>query len=119
VIQFRDATPAPGSTLAGCGAQGSACINRITMRVRLVPAQSGPVLYVAGFLHASNKQACLSTRTGPFALAAGEPRDLEVVFDQSAGCGVPLTIETMALVVEGTVEVASRQEWTIRYELRP
>lgn len=118
-IQFSDATPAPGSTVSGCGTDVAGCTNRIAMRFRLVPPQSGPVLFVRAFLHASNRQACLFTESGPFTLTAGQPRDLDIVFDRADRCGVPLTIETMAVVVEGTVEVASRQEWTIAYTLRP
>lgn len=119
LIQFSDATPVPGSTVTGCGTEAAGCVNRIAMRFRLAPTQSGPVLYVRAFLHASNRVACLSAETGPFTLTAGQPRDLEVVFDRADRCGVPLTIETMAVVVEGTVEVASRQEWTLSYTLRP
>ena len=73
------------------------------------------MLYVAAFLHATNRIACLSSRTGPMTLTAGQSRPIELVFDQSDTCGVPLTIATMAVVVEGTVEVASRQEWTVAY----
>jgi hypothetical protein len=36
-----------------------------------------------------------------------------------ATCGLPLRVTHMAAVVEGVVQVASRQEWSITYEVRP
>jgi hypothetical protein len=114
-ITFVEASPAPGSTIAGCGPRISGCVNRLRMQFTLTPSESGSVLYVAAFLHASNKVACLSARTGPMDLAAGQARALELVFDRADDCGVPLTIENMAVVVEGTVQVSSRQEWTLAY----
>lgn len=118
-ITFVEATPVPGSTLSGCGPQVAGCVNRLRVRVDLHPSQSGPVLYAKAFLHADTKRACLSASTGPMTIAAGQVRPLELVFDQAEDCGVPLTIATLAVVVEGTIEVASRQEWSIAYTLRP
>ena len=115
VIAFVDATPVPGSTIAGCGGLIAGCANRLRMQFTLAPAQSGSVLYVAAFLHATNKIACLSALTGPMELVAGQSRPVEIVFDRADACGVPLTIASMAVVVEGTVQVASRQEWTVAY----
>ena len=39
----------------------------------------------------------------------------EMPLDRADRCGTPLDIATMALVVDGTIEVASRQTWTLRY----
>jgi hypothetical protein len=89
------------------------------MYFSLTPSQSGSVLWVVGFLHATNKVACLSAMTGPMELVAGQARAVELVFDRSDDCAVPLTIATMAVVVEGTVQVASRQEWTVSYGFTP
>ena len=114
-ITLLEATPAPGSTVTGCGAQIAGCVNRVRMRFVLSPPASGPVLHVVAYLHATNKVACLSALTGPFELQQGQSRSVELVFDRADNCGVPVTISTMAVVVEGTVEVASRQEWTIGY----
>jgi hypothetical protein len=118
-IAFVEAAPAPGSTIAGCGPRVAGCVNRVRMQFSLAPSQTGAVLYVAAFLHASNKIACLSARSGPLQLTAGQSRPVELVFDQADNCGVPLTIATMAVVVEGTVEVASRQEWALAYTFSP
>ncbi len=85
------------------------------MRFLLVPSQTGSVLRVSAFMHATNKIACLSALTGPMELTAGQKRPLEVVFDRADTCGVPLTMATMDVVVEGTVQVASRQEWLVTY----
>ena len=46
-------------------------------------------------------------------------RTVDVVFDRSDRCATPVTIRNMAAVVEGTVDVASRQEWALGYTLLP
>ena len=71
------------------------------------------------FLHAGTKLACFAASTGPLALRAGEETSLQVVLDPSDDCPTPVSISDMAANVEGTVEVASRQEWTIGYTFAP
>jgi hypothetical protein len=95
------------------------CVNRVVMRFSLRAQEPGPVLAVHAFLHATNLQACLLTTTGPFVLDRGETRQLAVVFDRSDACPVPLTIATMAVVVEGPVQVASRRTWRVTYSFLP
>lgn len=114
-IVFLEATPAPGKRLVGCGPNIAGCVNRVAMRFSLRAREAGHVLAVRAFLHATNLRACLLAESGSFDLARGETRPLTVVFDRAEGCGVPLTIATMAVVVEGTVEVASRQTWNVTY----
>jgi hypothetical protein len=118
-IVFLDATPSPGATITGCGTHISRCERRVVMRFALHAREAGSVLGVHAFLHATNRLACLMTSTGPFELARAETRQLAIVFDRSANCPVPLDIATMAVVVEGTVEVASRRAWTITYTFAP
>jgi len=119
-IDFVSADPALGSTIAGCGPHASGCAGRIRMTFRLTPSGTGPVLFGTGFLHAADKTGCLQGRIGAFALRAGEPQTIEVVFDQvdaSDRCRTPLDLTDLAFVVEGTIEVASRHEWGLRYHL--
>lgn len=119
-IVFLGATPSPGSTLTGCGNRISGCINRVAMRFSLRAPDAGPLLAARAFLHATNLQACLLTTTGPFELARGETRELSIVFDESDNCPVPLTIATMAVVIEGPAPLgASRRAWTISYTFAP
>jgi hypothetical protein len=121
-IRLVAADPMPGSTITGCGAHSAGCAGRIRMTFRLTPTGTGPVLWCVGFLHAADKTGCLQGRTGEFTLRAGEPQTVGVVFDQvdpSDRCRTPLDITDLAFVVEGTVEVASRQEWALRYQLAP
>jgi hypothetical protein len=64
----------------------------------------------------------VSGRADGFTLRAGEPQDVDVVFDvaaQSDRCHTPLDTTDLAFVVEGTIEVASRQEWAVHYLLAP
>ena len=107
--------------MTGCGRDGTACSGRIRMSFRLLNATGGPVLYTVAFLHATNLLACWRGETGPLRLEAGVASDVTIVFDQpdTAACGAPADIATMKLVVEGTVEVASLQEWSVRYSLQP
>jgi len=121
-ITLLGADPIPGSTVAGCGTHATGCAGRIRMTFRLTPAGTGSVLWCVGFLHAADKTGCLQGRTGAFALRAGEAQTVEVVFDQVDGsdrCRTPLDLTDLAFNVEGTVEVAARQEWTLRYPLAP
>jgi hypothetical protein len=120
-ITFLAAEPPPGSTLSGCQADASGCDGRIRMRFRLLNPTGGPALDAIGFLHGSNKLACWRGTTGPFRLEAGVTSDVLVVFDQRdpRACSAPSEIATMKLVVEGTVETASLQEWLVHYDLRP
>jgi hypothetical protein len=121
-ITLVAAEPAPGSTIVGCGAHAAGCLGRIRMTFRLAPTGTGSVLWCVGFLHAADKTACLQGRTGAFPLRAGEVQAVEVVFDQvdeSDRCRTPLDLTDLALTVEGTVEVAARQEWGLHYRLDP
>jgi hypothetical protein len=118
-ITFLAAEPPPGANVSGCGATAAGCAGRVRVRLRLEPAAGGPVLYVRVFLHSTTLRACLFGQTGAQVLSAGRPADVEVVLDQADECRTPSDIRTMAAVVEGTVEVASRQEWRIVYTLSP
>lgn len=63
--------------------------------------------------------ACLSGETDPFVVQAGTLRTVEIPIDRADGCGTPTTIATMAAVVEGPVQVASRQTWSLHYVFAP
>ncbi len=92
------------------------------MTFRLSPSASGHVLEVIGFLHAENKLACYTARSGPRELAAGVPVDVELGFDSAdPACRAPIQLTDLAVVVGGTIEVESRQEWALRarYTLQP
>jgi hypothetical protein len=88
------------------------------MRFLLRAPQAGTVLGLRVFLHATNQLACLMTTTGPFDLPRGE-QAIAIVFDEAGDCGVPLTVATMAFVVEGPEQVASRQMWRLAYTFTP
>lgn len=118
-ITFVAAEPSPGANVAGCGASAIGCAGRIRMRFALLSPVGGPVMYVRVFLHETSQRACLLGQSGPSVLRAGQTEDVEVVLDQADQCRTPSDIRTMAAVVEGTIEVASRQEWGIRYTLSP
>jgi hypothetical protein len=121
-IRLVAADPSPGATITGCGPDAAGCAGRIRMTFHLEPSGSGPVLGCVVFLHAANKTACLQGHTDGFELRAGEPQDLEVVLsmpDRSDRCRTPLDLTDLAMTVEGTIEVASQQEWALRYHLAP
>jgi hypothetical protein len=89
------------------------------MQFGLAPSQSGFVLGLRAFLHATDQRGCLFASSQAFQLQAGQPTIVSVTFDRSDRCPTPVTITNMAVVVEGTVEVASRQEWGLRYTFLP
>jgi hypothetical protein len=120
-ITFVAAEPPPGSTITGCGEDASGCSGRVRMRFRLVSASGGPVLDAIGFLHATNKIACYRGSAGSLDLQPGVPSEVVVVFDQpdAGACAMPASISDMKLVLNAPVQTDGRQEWAIRYELRP
>ncbi len=89
------------------------------MTFRFDPPLDGPVLYTRIYLHATNLMACLWGETGPFAVQARVAATIEILIDRSDRCGTPATIATMAVVVEGPIEVASRQTWALHYVFVP
>ena len=118
-IAYLGAEPPPGARVTGCGAEGAGCAGRVRMTFELTPRATGHVLWVASFLHARSSRACYLGRTDGFELAAGQTRAVEIVFADWDACATPFEVATMAVVVEGTVEVASRQEWAVRYAFEP
>jgi hypothetical protein len=115
------ADPLPRSTIGGC-ADAVDCAGRLRLTFRVTPGGEGTVLFYMGFLHAPSKVACLQGRTGGGAVRAGEGQTIEIVFDQadtSGRCRTPLDLSDLAFNVEGTIEVAARQEWAIAYRLVP
>ena len=118
-IVFVEAMPPPGSVVA-CNATVAACAGRIRVRLRLSPQLAGPSLWTELTMHATNQVACFRGRVPGLMLEAGRSEIVDVVLDQvDPTCVLPLTVTHMAAVVEGVVQVASRQEWSIAYEVRP
>ena len=118
-IVFLDAQPAPGSSIV-CGGAVAACAGRIRVRLRLEPQRRGTSLFTSVTLHATNKIACLRGHLPGRVLEAGRPETIEIIMDEVDGaCGLPSTLTHMAAGVEGVVEVASRQDWSIHYDLLP
>jgi hypothetical protein len=119
-ITFVAAEPSPGSAVSGCGPRIGGCAGRARMTFTVRSATGGPVLFMRAYLHDTGKIACLTASTGPFDLVAGQPRQVEMVFDQPDDvCVPPLKIATMDAGVEGSVEIASRQEWAVHYSFLP
>lgn len=118
-IAFVNANIAPGSNIVGCGALIEGCAGRLRMTFLLNPPSDGPVLYARVYLHATNLQACLWGEIEPFTVRAGVPLTVEIPTDRADRCGTPTTIATMAVVVEGPIQVSSRQTWSLRYTFSP
>jgi hypothetical protein len=118
-ITFVTANIPPGSTVGGCGSVIEGCAGKLRMTFRLNPPSDGPVLFVRMFLHATNLQACLWGELAPFSVQAGAPITIELSADRPDRCGTPTTIATMAVVVEGPIQVSSRQTWSLRYTFAP
>jgi hypothetical protein len=118
-ITFVTANVAPGGTITGCGPLIEGCIGRLRLTFQLNPPSDGPVLYARVYLHAQNLVACLWGEIAPFTVRAGVPVTIELPTDRADRCGTPTSIFTMAVVVEGPVQVSSRQTWSLRYTFAP
>jgi hypothetical protein len=118
-IEYAGANVA-GTTITGCGSTIAGCAGRLRLTFRLRSAGAGPVLRTGATLHGANRIACLSAAGGAFQLAANAIVTIDLVFDQvNAACALPFESLDMAVHVEGTVEVASRQEFGVRYRFTP
>jgi hypothetical protein len=118
-ITFVKANIVPGSTVVGCGTRIEGCAGRLRLTFRLDPSSDGPVLYARVYLHATNLQACLWGEIEPFTVRAGDALTIEIPTDRADSCGTPATIATMAVVVEGPIQVSSRQTWSLHYTFAP
>jgi hypothetical protein len=120
LIEYVGASVAPGSTIAGCGPTIAGCAGRLRLSFRLRSASAGPVLGISATLHGANRVACLTARAAGFQLGANATVTLELVFDEvNPACALPFDSLDMGVTIEGTVEVASRQEFGIRYRFTP
>jgi hypothetical protein len=89
------------------------------MVMRLAPVATGTALSFVVFLNSASKRSCFMASTSPISLRAGQPQSVQVVLDPSETCAVPFEITDMAAILEGPVELASRQEWAIGYTFAP
>ena len=118
-ITFVAGNIAPGTIIDGCGTLIEGCAGRLRVTLRLEPPADGVALYARIYLHATNLVACLSGEIGSFVLRAGVAQTIDIVLDRADRCGTPTTIATMAAVVEGPTQGASRQTWAVRYVFAP
>ena len=120
-ISFLSANIQPGSTIGGCGATMSGCEGKLRVTLQLAPAFDGPVLYVRVYLHSQrNGVACLWGEAPGFTVAAGHTQTVEVPIDRSDSfCAPPEALVSMDGIVEGPVQIASRQVWTLYYVFTP
>jgi hypothetical protein len=117
-VSFAGANVAPGSILNGCGPMIAGCQGRLRMAFDLVPQQSGPVLGVSVYMHAP-QIACLWGRSPSFNVTAGATVHVEIPLDNADACATPLMATSMDVVVDGPVQIASRQEFTVNYLFVP
>ena len=119
-LAFVSANIAPGSTVTGCGPFIEGCSGALRITLQLSPPADGPVLYVRIYLHSQrNGMACLWGETGPFVVRAGQPLNVEVPLGNADVCNTPETLVSMDGIVEGPVQVASRQVWLLHYVFGP
>lgn len=119
-ISFASASIPPGSTVTGCGPMIGGCEARLHIALQLAPPSDGPVLYVRIYLHSQrNGQACLWGQTDAFTVQAGQRKTVDVPIDRSDACTTPETLVSMDTIVEGPVQVASRQPFLLHYVFAP
>jgi hypothetical protein len=121
-VWLLDADPLPGTTLSGCGPGVSGCEDRIRLTFRLRSAVGGPTLGLRAYLHSDRAAACLRATHPSVVLAPGASQDVELTFqgaDTQEVCPTPLELTHLAVMVEGPVQIAARQEWSLHYRLDP
>ena len=118
-IRFLGANVSPGNVVAGCGPLIAGCSGKLQMTFQLDPTSDGTVLYMRVYLHATNQIACLWAETLAFSVQARVPSVITIPISSADRCGTPTTIATMAAVVEGPIQVSSRQTWSLRYVFAP
>jgi hypothetical protein len=94
------------------------CAGRLRVAFDLLPRQSGSVLSVAVYLHAT-QIACLWGFSPPLDLTAAVPVRVEIPLDKADICPTPVTATSMDVIVNGSVETASRQEFNVHYLFVP
>jgi len=63
--------------------------------------------------------AILWGETPSFTMQARTSSLIEIPLERADRCGTPATVATMAVVVEGPVQIASRQTWSLHYVFAP
>jgi len=121
-VTLQSASIAPGSGIAGCGADLTGCAGRLRMTFQVRSESGGLVDGTRVYLFGSGGLACLWGSVDSFRVAPRETASFDVVFDRadtSQLCRTPVRIINMAAVLEGTIQIATRQEWGLTYDFTP
>jgi len=117
-IEFIRASPQPGAIVTGCGDTVRGCAGELTIWVRLLSRAGGPVSSVTASLHGQSKIACLAATAPPVTLRGNSYTEVQLRFtasDSNLLCATPWNAVNLAVVSNGTIDTAGRQEFGIRY----
>jgi hypothetical protein len=119
-ISFLSATPPPGSTISGCGANPTGCLGRLDMTFLLRSNARGHVGSGAVYLFdASGLAGCLGMNIPATDVAAGSDVVTTVRADiANQFCPLPLVIDRMVFTIYDE-SLRSEQRFQVRYVLLP
>jgi len=120
-ISFLSATPAPGSTISGCGPNPTGCQGRLSMTFLLRSNISGHVRSGAVYLYnAYGLDGCLGMNILPTDLVAGTGVVTTVRVDiANEFCPMPLVINRMVFTIYDEGPLRSAQGFQVRYLFLP
>jgi hypothetical protein len=120
-ISFLNATPSPGSTISGCGANPAGCEGRVSMTFLLQSNASGRLRSGAVYLFDANGiDGCLGMNLSPTDLAPGTSVLITVRADiTNQFCPMPLVIDRMVFTIYDEASVRSQQRFQVRYAFLP
>jgi hypothetical protein len=116
-ISFLSATPPPGSTISGCGADPRGCRGRLTMTFRLKPGVTGHLDSGAVYLFDANgRDGCIGMNISPTDLVVGADAVIVVRADiANEFCPMPLVVDRMVFTIYGETALRSQQSFRIGY----
>jgi hypothetical protein len=120
-ITLSSMTPAPGSTISGCGADLGSCAGRLGMQFTINPATLQGQVALTVLVFDANRTTCLWTGFLPQALSANQTTTRSVTFMPRGTCRPPTTMTTMRASIwntAGDTELAV-QEWSFTYSFAP
>jgi hypothetical protein len=120
-ISFLSATPPPGSTISGCGANPMGCQGRVSMTFLLRSNASGHLRSGAVYLFDANGiDGCFGMNLSPTDLAVGTGVVTTVRADiVNQFCPMPLVIDRMVFTIYDEASLRSAQGFQVRYVFLP
>ena len=118
-ITLSSITPAPGSTISGCGPDLNGCAGRLAINFTLIPGTvQGAFQFTARTLDPT-PTVCLWSGFLPLSLRANETASISVALIPASTCRTPVTMTLLRASVWEDGSETSVQDWTFTYGFSP